>query len=64
VEINAEALTQEKQNEYLSNTCSTLALIKRKHSIFMGDELVSTDTYSPEDENINILDKDGTKWMY
>jgi len=26
----------------------------------MGDETVSTDTYSPEDDNINILYKDGT----
>ncbi|MPN32761.1 hypothetical protein SDC9_180241 [bioreactor metagenome] len=26
----------------------------------MGDELVGTDTYSPEDDNINILFKDGT----
>lgn len=27
---------------------------------FLGDEIVSTDTYSPEDDNINILMKDGT----
>lgn len=27
---------------------------------FLGDEIVSTDTYSPEDDNINILLKDGT----
>ena len=26
----------------------------------MGDEIVTTDTYSPEDDNINILMKDGT----
>jgi hypothetical protein len=27
---------------------------------FLGEEIVSTDTYSPEDDNINILFKDGT----
>jgi hypothetical protein len=27
---------------------------------FMGDEIVSTDTYSPEDDNIKILMKDGS----
>lgn len=26
----------------------------------MGDSIVSTDTYSPKDENINILMKDGS----
>jgi len=26
---------------------------------FMGQEIVSTDTYSPKDDNINILYKDG-----
>lgn len=28
--------------------------------VFIGEEVVTTDTYSPEDESINILYKDGT----
>ncbi|MBP1638054.1 MAG: metal dependent phosphohydrolase, partial [Bacteroidetes bacterium] len=27
---------------------------------FLGEEAVSTDTYSPEDDTIEILQKDGT----
>ena len=60
VEINAEALTQEKQNEYLQQYMQHFGVNKKEAQYFMGDELVSTDTYSPEDENINILMKDGT----
>jgi hypothetical protein len=33
---------------------------KHEASYFLGDEIVSTDTYSAEDDNINILLKDGT----
>jgi hypothetical protein len=33
---------------------------KNEASYFMGEEVVSTDTYSYEDDNINILYKDGT----
>ena len=60
VEINAEVLTGEKQNEYLQQYMQHFGVSKKEAQYFMGDEAVSTDTYSPEDENINILMKDGT----
>ena len=59
MEINTEALTGEKQNEYLQQYMQHFGVSKKEAQYFMGDEAVSTDTYSPEDENINILMKDG-----
>lgn len=45
-----------KQKEYSLK----LGISEKDASYFIGDERVSTDTYSPEDESIQILMKDGS----
>lgn len=50
-EIIAERLDQYQQHWNISTA---------EAQYFLGDETVSTDTYRPEDERINILMKDGT----
>lgn len=40
--------------------CEQLGISTSEAQYLMGDEEVSTDTYSPEDDNINILLKDGS----
>jgi len=57
------------QNEKVDNEFSKSLLLQYKMHFgvseaealyFMGDEVVTTDTYNAEDDNINILYKDGT----
>lgn len=60
VEINTEATDLNTQNEYLEQYKQHFNVNTHDARYFMGDETVSTDTYSPEDDNINILFKDGT----
>lgn len=60
VEINAEATDIKTQNEYLEQYQKHFDININDAKYFLGDETVSTDTYSPEDDNINILFKDGT----
>lgn len=45
-----------KRNEYSRK----FSISEHEASYFLGDERVSTDTYSPEDESIQILMKDGS----
>jgi len=60
VEIKAKATSATeialKQKEYSMK----LGISENDTSYFFGDEKVSTDTYSPEDESIQILMKDGS----
>lgn len=60
VEINTEATDIKTQNEYLEQYQKHFDININDAKYFLGDETVSTDTYSPEDDNINILFKDGT----
>ncbi|MDR3652551.1 MAG: HD domain-containing protein [Paludibacter sp.] len=60
VEINAETIDEFRRQEYLKQYQSHFGVTVSEAEYFMGDETVSTDTYSPEDDNINILYKDGT----
>ncbi len=61
VETQSEIVSKEKQNEYIKQYMSHFGVSEYEAQYFMGDEVVSTDTYSPEDDNINILLKNGTE---
>ena len=60
VEIGTEPINNEKRNNQLAQYIEHFKVNIHEASYFMGEEIVSTDTYSPEDDNINILYKDGT----
>lgn len=60
VEVNSHAVDQATQNEYIIQYMNHFNVNRSDAMYFMGDEQVSTDTYRPEDDNINILMKDGT----
>jgi uncharacterized protein len=60
VEIGAEPISEEKRNNQLAQYIQYFNVSINEAAYFMGEEIVSTDTYSPEDDNINILYKDGT----
>ncbi len=48
------------RQEYIKRYQEHFGISATEAEYFMGDETVSTDTYSPEDDTINILYKDGT----
>ena len=60
VEISTEPISQEKLDQFTKQYAAHFNISPHEAQYFMGDELVGTDTYSPEDDNINILFKDGT----
>jgi len=60
VEIRTEAVDESMRQEYLRQYQSHFGVSRSEAEYFMGDETVSTDTYSQKDDNINILFKDGT----
>ena len=60
VEILTEKLNDQKQLEMLAQYKSFFNVSDTDARYFMGDEVVTTDTYSPEDDNINILYRDGS----
>jgi len=60
VEIGTEAIDESIRQHYLMQYQQHFGVTIHEAEYFMGDEIVSTDTYSPEDDNINILYKDGT----
>lgn len=60
VEINTEATDIKKQNQILEQYKQHFNVSLDEARYFLGDEVVSTDTYSPKDDNINILQKDGS----
>jgi hypothetical protein len=45
---------------YLEKYKNEQGFSEHEASYFIGEEIVSTDTYSPKDETIDILHKDGT----
>lgn len=60
VEIRTEATDGQIQDAALKNYMDRFQISLKEARYFLGDEIVSTDTYSPEDDTINILMKDGT----
>lgn len=60
VEIRKEATAAEEMEKWTKLYMNHFGITKHEANFFMGDEVVSTDTYSPEDESINILMKDGS----
>ena len=60
VEVGTEITSETKRQQYLRQYQQHFGVTINEAEYFMGDETVSTDTYSPEDDNINILYKDGT----
>ena len=60
VKINTEPVSAETIDEFSRQYEQYFGINKDDSQYFMGDETVSTDTYSPEDDSINILYKDGS----
>jgi HD superfamily phosphohydrolase len=60
VEIGTDVINESIRQQYLKQYQEHFGVCTSEAEYFMGDETVSTDTYSPEDDNINILFKDGT----
>ncbi len=51
---------EELRASYLEKYKAKFGFDEREASYFISEEIVSTDTYSPQDETIDILYKDGT----
>ena len=60
VEFGGDPISNEKRNIQLMQYCDHFNVTMHDAHYFIGEEIVSTDTYSPEDDNINILYKDGS----
>lgn len=60
VEIDGAAPDNKRKNEQVMQYMQRFNVSKNDALYFLGEELVSTDTYSPEDDNINILYRDGS----
>jgi len=60
VEIGTDKVNESVRLQHLTQYQRHFGVTTLEAEYFMGDETVSTDTYSPEDDNINILYKDGT----
>lgn len=60
VEIGISSISLAKRNDLVEQYCRHFGIESKDAAYFMGDEVVSTDTYSPQDDTINILYKDGT----
>ncbi len=60
VEVGPEKFDDSKKEALINQYSEYFGVNKQEAIYFLGEETVSTDTYSPEDDNINILFKDGT----
>jgi HD superfamily phosphohydrolase len=60
VVIGTDVIDETTRLQYLEQYQQHFGVTSKEAEYFMGDETVSTDTYSQEDDNINILFKDGT----
>ena len=60
VEVGSEAVDKSVQQNVLKRYMQRFNISLEEAQYLMGDSIVSTDTYSPKDENINILMKDGS----
>lgn len=60
VEIREDKADRNTINRLSEQYKANLGVNEKEVHYLMGDSLVTTDTYSPEDDNINILYKDGS----
>lgn len=60
VEVSTTAASKEKKQLLIEQYCRHFHINEVDALYFLGEEIVSTDTYSPADDRINILFKDGT----
>jgi len=60
VETGTKPVDDKKREMQLKQYMNHFNVSAEDATYFMGEETVSTDTYSPKDDNINILYKDGT----
>jgi hypothetical protein len=60
VEIGTQAISKEIKQKHLEQYADYYNININDAIYFLGEEIVSTDTYSPKDDNINIMFKDGT----
>jgi hypothetical protein len=60
VKIVPEPISDEKRQRQLELYVEHLGVSFEDAAYFLGEEIVSTDTYTPQDDNINILYKDGS----
>lgn len=60
IEIQTESISESKREQYLKIYSNHFDINNHDAAYFMGEEIVSTDTYTPQDDNINIIYKDGT----
>lgn len=60
VAVNSSSISKDVYNEYVEKYKSFFKIADSDAAYFMGDETVSTDTYSAKDDKINILFKNGT----
>ena len=60
VEIGSKPIDKDKRENQLKQYVEHFGVNLSEAGYFMGEEIISTDTYSPEDDSINILYKDGT----
>jgi hypothetical protein len=60
IEIQTESISESKREQYIKLYSDHFDINNHDAAYFMGEEIVSTDTYTPQDDNINIIYKDGT----
>jgi len=60
VAVNSTLVDSSLYNEYVKKYSKHFGVSVEDATYFMGDETVSTDTYSAKDDKINILFKNGT----
>jgi len=60
VEINPAQVDAEIYQKNCRQYASHFGISEQEASYFLGDEIVTTDTYSPKDDSIQILLKNGT----
>jgi len=60
VEIGSDKIDSSKRETLLQQYSKYFNINFNDAQYFLGEETVSTDTYSPKDDNINILFKDGS----
>lgn len=60
VEVGCDCISEDVVKERIKKYRQYFDVSEEEARYFFGDELVTTDTYSMKDDNINILLKDGT----
>lgn len=60
IEVLTEGVDSTERSNFLQQYSEHFGISLEDAAYFMGEEVVSTDTYSSSDDNINILYKDGS----